>query len=56
LKDADDNKFVDCAVASNADYLVTHDRDFDVLKNVPFPKVKIIDSFGLLDILKNNIQ
>lgn len=42
IKDADDNKFVDCAVAANAMFLVSHDRHFDVLKAVPFPKVNVI--------------
>lgn len=41
-KDRDDNKFVDCAIASNADYIVTHDRHFNVLKNIDFPKVNCI--------------
>ena len=41
-KDADDNKFVDCAIASNADYLVTNDKGFNILKNIPFPIIKII--------------
>jgi len=27
--DPDDNKFVDCAFASNADYIVTNDSDFN---------------------------
>ncbi len=35
--DPDDNKFVDCAIACNADYLITSDRHFDVLKTVSFP-------------------
>jgi len=26
LKDVDDNKFVDCAVAANADFIVSNDR------------------------------
>src|SRR4030042_5237354 len=30
--DPDDNKFVDCAVSGNADYLVTNDKHFDILK------------------------
>ncbi len=40
--DPDDNKFVDCAVAANADYIVTSDHHFDVLRDVPFPKVQVI--------------
>jgi putative PIN family toxin of toxin-antitoxin system len=41
--DNDDNKFVDCAVASNADYLVTNDRHFNVLKDIGFPKINVIN-------------
>ncbi len=29
--DPDDNKFSDCAIAGNADYLITNDADFNVL-------------------------
>ena len=42
LKDEDDDKFVDCAIAGNADFIVSHDRDFNVLKSIDFPKVKEI--------------
>ncbi|MBX3238934.1 MAG: putative toxin-antitoxin system toxin component, PIN family [Chitinophagaceae bacterium] len=37
--DADDNKYSDCAIAGNANYLVTEDRHFDVLKKIDFPKI-----------------
>lgn len=37
--DADDNKFVDCAVAAGADFIISEDRAFRHLKNVKFPKV-----------------
>ena len=40
--DEDDNKFVDCAIISNAKYIVTHDHHFDVLKQIPFPKVDVV--------------
>lgn len=40
--DPDDNKFVDCAIAANAKYIVTQDHHFDVLKNIPFPKVEVV--------------
>lgn len=40
--DKDDNKFADCAVASNAHYLVSNDRHFRILKNIPIPKINII--------------
>jgi len=41
--DPDDDKFVDCAVAANANYIVTHDRHFDVLKQIDFPAVNVIN-------------
>jgi putative PIN family toxin of toxin-antitoxin system len=41
-QDPDDNKFVDCAVACNAKYLVSEDKHFKVLSSVPFPKVEVI--------------
>lgn len=40
--DPDDDKFVDCAVACGADYLVTNDRHFSRLREVDFPVVPII--------------
>ena len=40
--DPDDNKFVDCAITSNAKYIVTEDSHYDVLKEIDFPKVDII--------------
>jgi len=44
LKDEDDDKFVDCAIASNANFIVSHDKDFRVLKRIEFPKVRVIDT------------
>lgn len=41
LYDEDDNKFVDCAIAAGVDYLITHDKDFNILKQADFPKVNI---------------
>ena len=43
LSDPDDNKFVDCAVAANADYIVSEDSDFRMLRKIEFPTVKLID-------------
>ncbi len=40
--DPDDNKFADIAIAQNADFLVTNDRDFDILKALDFPKVRVV--------------
>ncbi len=49
--DADDNKFVDCAIACGADYIVTHDKHFRVLKDIPFPKVNCLSIDELKEIL-----
>lgn len=38
----DDNKFVDCAVSGNADFLVTDDKHFNLVKKINFPLVNII--------------
>ena len=46
--DFDDDKFVDCAVASNASFIVTEDHHFDVLKTCDFPRIDIV---GLDDFL-----
>jgi putative PIN family toxin of toxin-antitoxin system len=40
--DADDNKFVDCAVAGNADYIISNDSDFKILKQTSFPKLTVL--------------
>lgn len=39
--DYDDNKFVDCAIVANADYIVTEDNHFNILKTIPFPRVEV---------------
>ena len=41
-QDPDDNKFVDCALASNAHFIVTNDKHFNVLKVIGFPKVNLL--------------
>lgn len=41
-EDADDNKFVDCAIATNAICLVSNDKHFQILKSIDFPQVIII--------------
>lgn len=50
--DPDDNKFVDCAIASNADFIITNDNHFSILKSIPFPKVEILDINEFLKILE----
>jgi predicted nucleic acid-binding protein len=47
--DPDDNKFVDCAIAANAKFIVSEDQHFRVLKQIPYPKVEVrtIEEFRL---------
>ncbi|MBC8180569.1 PIN domain-containing protein [candidate division KSB1 bacterium] len=52
ITDEDDNKFVDCAISSNADFIVTNDRHFNILKNIEFPKVNVINVDDFLNKLK----
>lgn len=40
--DEDDNKFVDCAIAANADYIITNDKHYNALKEINFPQVKCL--------------
>lgn len=51
LNDKDDNKFVDCYVAANAEYLVTHDSGFRTLQSVPFPSIRVISLDDLKKLL-----
>lgn len=49
--DKDDNKFVDCALASNARYIVTEDSHFNELKAIRFPKVDICNLSEFIKLL-----
>ena len=42
VEDPDDNKFADLAISSNAQYLVTNDHHFNVLKTLPFPTINVV--------------
>jgi uncharacterized protein len=49
-EDPDDNKYVDIAVASNADYIISNDRHFRVLQKLLFPKIEVVtlDEFKVI--------
>ncbi len=51
--DPDDNKFVDCAIASNAKCIVSEDHHFNILKKIPFPPVNVV---SIDDFLKEVIS
>ena len=49
--DADDNKFADCAVASGAEFIVTNDKHYNVLKRTPWPDVNVLNIKDFLNLL-----
>ena len=51
--DHDDDKFVDCAFAANATYIVSDDKHFDVLENIPFPKIAVLKLQQFLESLSD---
>ena len=40
--DPDDNKFVDCAFATGATYIVSDDSHFSVLRDITFPQLLVL--------------
>ena len=40
--DPDDNKFVDCAISCNAQYIVTEDKHFQIIKQMPYLNLNIV--------------
>lgn len=51
--DQDDEKFVDCAIAGKADYLVTNDSHFKALIEVKFPAVRVLSAQEFLVVLRD---
>ena len=52
-QDKDDNKFVDCAIAANARFIVSEDAHFKHLKDIPFPYVEVIRLKEFMDLLQS---
>jgi len=52
--DNEDNKFVDLAIAGKADFIVSNDKHFEVLKEINFPKLSLIGSEAFLKLLYNS--
>ena len=50
--DVDDNKFVDCAIVANAEYLVSNDSHFRILEQIPFPRVNLLRLKSFCKMLK----
>ncbi len=51
--DPDDNKFTDAYLNGNADYLVTNDAHFNIVKPRRFPKVTILSADEFLRAVKS---
>ena len=49
--DYDDNKFADAAISGQADYIVTSDAHFNVLRSIPFPKVQVVSLSEFLKLI-----
>lgn len=54
FSDPDDNKFADCAFAANAHYIITHDSDFNILKEIDFPRIPVVDINTFRNIIDPN--
>lgn len=52
-EDHDDDKFVDCAFAANATYIVSDDKHFDILKKIPFPQLLVLKLKEFLGLLQS---
>lgn len=51
--DHDDDKFVDCAFAANATYIVSDDKHYDVLMEISFPQLLVLKLKEFLGLLKS---
>lgn len=50
--DHDDDKFVDCAFAADAAYIVSNDNHFNILEKVTFPKIFVLKLREFMKILE----
>lgn len=51
-RDPDDNKFVDCAIVANAEFIVSDDKHFEELQTIDFPKVDVLRLEDFADLMK----
>ena len=50
--DPNDNKFTDTAISSAADYIVTNDAHFRVLREIPFPSLTVLSVQAFMERLQ----
>ena len=51
--DRDDNKFVDCAIAANATFIVSDDKHYLPLRQIEYPRLYVIRMMEFVSILEN---
>lgn len=49
--DPDDNKFVDCAIAGGAKYIVTEDKHFSSIRKEEFFSLEVINSDAFVEMI-----
>ena len=52
--DPDDNKFVDCAITANARYIVSNDKHYNILKQIPYPTIDVISIKEFAKLIQKN--
>ena len=50
--DRDDNKFVDCAIAANATYIVSDDKHFKPLRSIGYPRLLVLRLMEFVERMK----
>ena len=56
LKAVGDNKFIDCYVAAAAaEYLVTADKGFNILRQINFPPINVVSILSFNEIISIGI-
>ena len=56
VADHDDDKFVDCAFAANAAYIVSDDTHFDILKQISFPRLLVLKLRAFVEMLEKRVS
>lgn len=56
VADHDDDKFVDCAFAANAAYIVSDDSHFDILNHIPFPRLLVLKLKTFVEMLQTEMS
>jgi predicted nucleic acid-binding protein len=51
-RDPDDNKYIDAAIVGTADFIVTNDLHFQVLKSIDFPRVNVVSIEQFLNLIQ----